>query len=183
MDQPLNCSECGAELKPIKNWSRLSIWRREIPRRCRKCASTKHGMSRTRLYQIWRGMMVRCGHFACSNPDAITYYIERGITVCPEWHDFPEFAEWAHATGYDSSLTIDRVNSDGGYEPSNCRWVSMTENLRSRDDRKLTMQAADEIRKLRAEGVSGSVLAARYGVTRNHIYRIASGGRWSHDID
>ena len=180
-NQQLECAECGNALKPIKNWSRLSKWKRQRPRKCRKCANTTHGMSRSRLYKIWRSMMVRCGHFACSNPDAFTYYIEKGITVCIAWHEFPAFADWALANGYDETMTIDRLDSDGNYEPGNCRWATMTENLRSRDDRKLSMQDADEIRKLRAEGISGAELAERFGVTRNHIYRVASGGRWSHD--
>lgn len=138
-------------------------------------------MSRTRLYRIWQGMMVRCGHRACSNPDAFAYYIDKGIKVCPEWYDFPAFAAWALDNGYADHMTIDRLDSEGDYEPTNCRWATMTENLRSRDDRKLSMQDADEIRALRAQRVPGLELAARYGVTRNHIYRVASGGRWSHD--
>lgn len=138
-------------------------------------------MSRTRLYRIWRGMMVRCGYFACSNPDAFAYYIAKGIAVCREWQEFPQFAAWAQANGYSDQMTIDRLDSSGDYEPGNCRWATMTENLRARGDRKLSMQAADEIRELRAEGVPGAEIAARFGVTRNHVYRVASGERWSHD--
>lgn len=136
-------------------------------------------MSGTRLYRIWGSMLARCGHRACSNPSGVKYYIEKGITVCPEWRVFPAFAAWAMANGYSDDLTIDRENSDADYYPGNCRWVSMKENLRSRGDRKLTMDDAVEIRRLRSLGMTGTEVAERYGVERNHVYRICAGGRWA----
>jgi hypothetical protein len=62
----------------------------------------------------------------CSNSNCIRYsrYGGRGITVCDEWNDFNCFYKWAIATGYKDDLTIDRINTDGNYEPSNCRWVT-----------------------------------------------------------
>lgn len=51
-------------------------------------------------------------------------YGARGITICAAWlDDFGAFREWALASGYRKSLTIDREDSDGHYEPSNCRWI------------------------------------------------------------
>jgi len=89
------------------------------------------------------------------------------------------FAEWAAANGYAAGLTIDRLDSDKDYDPLNCRWVSMKENLRARKDRKLSMDDAREIRRLRAAGVSGEEIATVFDVTRNHVYRIAASGRWA----
>ena len=57
----------------------------------------------------------------------------KGIVVCKEWHDFLVYREWALANGYRDDLEIDRINSDGNYEPSNCRFVTHLENMRGRE--------------------------------------------------
>lgn len=86
---------------------------------------------KTPLYQIWKGIKARC-----FNPNNKGYenYGGRGITMCNEWrNDFKSFYDWAMANGYKeeklpsgyNKWTIDRVNNDGNYEPSNCRWVTM----------------------------------------------------------
>lgn len=82
----------------------------------------KHGMKHTRLYHIWCNMKARC-----NNPNH-TYYANyggRGITVCDEWNDFIAFRDWASNNGYSDVLTIDRKNTNEGYIPENCRWVTM----------------------------------------------------------
>lgn len=85
---------------------------------------------KTRLYKILEGMKQRCYN---PNNSAYKYYGAKGITVCDEWrYSFPSFEEWAFANGYDANLTIDRINKDEGYYPSNCRWVTMKEQNRNR---------------------------------------------------
>lgn len=85
----------------------------------------KHGETGTRLYRIWSGMKTRC-----YNPKSPHYnrYGGRGIIVCDEWkNDYTAFRDWALANGYDDTLTIDRKENDGNYEPSNCRWTTPKE--------------------------------------------------------
>lgn len=84
---------------------------------------TKHNGYGTRLYTIWNGMKKRCYN---SNDKDFKNYGGRGITVCDEWKDnFVKFREWATSSGYNDSLTIDRINVDSDYCPENCRWVGM----------------------------------------------------------
>ena len=90
-----------------------------------------HGYSADypKLYNLWATMKSRC-----ENPNRKKYqsYGARGICVCDEWHDAKNFCEWALANGYKDGLQLDRINNDGNYEPSNCRWVTPKENSRNR---------------------------------------------------
>lgn len=138
-----------------------------------------HGMARARLYKIWFGMLVRCGHRRCSNPLAIKNYRDKGIRVCEAWQEFSAFREWARSNGYTDALTIDRIDGSGGYEPDNCRWITPRENGRTRTNIKLSPEAVKEICRLRAEGIDGATLAKRYGVRRAHIYAVANGRAWT----
>ena len=82
----------------------------------------KHGDKNERLYHIWKSMRERC-----NTPSCRSYYNYggRGIGICSEWDDYLNFKNWAINNGYSKDLTIDRINVDGNYEPSNCRWVTM----------------------------------------------------------
>jgi len=86
--------------------------------------SIKHGMSRTRLYGCWVGMKERCDN---KNRRFYHRYGGRGITYCKEWENFEPFMDWALANGYSDGLTLDRINNDGNYEPSNCRWATQSQ--------------------------------------------------------
>lgn len=83
-----------------------------------------HGQCGTRLYRIWKLMKARCYQ---ESSRIYKYYGGRGITVCDEWQKFEPFHEWAMANGYGDDLTIDRINVNGNYEPSNCRWATNEE--------------------------------------------------------
>lgn len=119
-----------------------------------------HGLTKSRLYGIWSGMKDRC-----KNPAKASYehYGGRGISVCEEWkNDFMAFYEWALANGYEENLSIDRIDVNGNYEPSNCRWV---------DD--LTQDSNKTNNKyVEIDGIKYTVpqLERKYGINRNALY-------------
>lgn len=94
-----------------------------------------HHKSRTRLFNIWQTMKQRCNY-----PKNISYknYGARGIKVCDEWNNsFEIFENWANNNGYMKNLTIDRIDNNGNYEPSNCRWVDIKMQQRNRSNNRL----------------------------------------------
>lgn len=83
-----------------------------------------HRMSNSRLYGICAKMKVRCTKIEskdCEN------YGARGIDFYKEWESFEPFMEWAMNNGYNDTLTLDRIDVNGDYEPDNCRWIIMKE--------------------------------------------------------
>ena len=104
-----------------------------------RIGNPKHELRHTRLYNIWCCMKQRC-----YNPNLSKYknWGGRGITVCDEWkNDFKSFYDWSMSHGYSDDLTIDRIDNDGNYEPSNCRWATVKEqNWNKRNVRKKVIE-------------------------------------------
>ena len=113
-----------------------------------------HHLSKTRLYVIWRNMKDRCYNVKSAKYSS---YGERGIKVCDDWlgaQGFLNFREWAFANGYDENAdrfecTIDRIDVNGNYEPSNCQWVSNA--FQSRNKRNTKYFIIDGQKKCLAE--------------------------------
>lgn len=140
-------------------------------------ATTSHGLSNHPQRNRWVLMVSRC-----HNPDDSDYrnYGARGITVCPQWHDFLTFAAWidAHLGPCPEGMTLDRTDNKRGYEPGNVRWATDTQQARNKRTVKLTMLAARDIRARRSAGESRKMLAAEYGVSLTTIHHVVTGRTW-----
>lgn len=132
---------------------------------------TVDGRSKHRLYPTWSMVIARC-----YNPNTIHYedYGGRGITVCDEWrNDFYAFEEWAMSHGWEEGLTLDRINNDAPYFPSNCKWSTRKEqavNRRKRRDIPQEEKANQDIRQYLADNnVTIKEFSEAYGCTYMYV--------------
>lgn len=123
------CMECDSIYTRV-----ISVQKRSITGLCKSCSSratglkqVKHGLSATRLNSILHGMEIRC--YKSEGTSAYKSYQGKGITICKEWrNNISVFHEWAINNGYADNLTIDRKDSNKGYSPENCHWITHSEN-------------------------------------------------------
>lgn len=125
------CDECYSFFKRRADYKSKEL--------CVYCANQKGGKTRSthgmnngnsRLHVTWANMKRRC-----LNPENRKYniYGGSGVSICSEWLDFKPFYDWAMMNGYEDNLTIDRKDTSGNYEPSNCRFVDVsTQNANKR---------------------------------------------------
>jgi hypothetical protein len=118
--------DCGKTKKilayNLKNGHTVSCGCQSLENRIK--ARTSHHLTGTRIYRIWRGMKTRCEN---KNDYHYELYGKRGISLCNEWQTFEPFYQWAINNGYKETLTLDRIDVNGNYEPSNCRWATQKE--------------------------------------------------------
>ena len=101
-----------------------------------KAYASTHGLcNKRKLLKCWHNMRSRC-----ENPLSRDWkwYGGKGVSICPAWTDFTTFCTWAEANGYKEGLSIDRLDSEGNYEPSNCEWVTVSENTQRMHEAKGT---------------------------------------------
>ena len=119
------------------------------------------GLSKHILYHKWLGMKRRCYDIHNTHYNR---YGARGIQICDEWlYDFKKFFDWSLSNGWKDNLEIDRIDNDGNYEPSNCRYVTRKENCNNRSTtRKITINNIS---------LSISKWCNIIGVSPNKLYR------------
>jgi len=141
---------------------------REVISDQRKSEAT-HGNTRggkeTRTYRSWRSMMKRCYN---KNTKDFSNYGGRGITVCERWRN--SFESFLSDMGErPESKTLDRIDVNGNYEPSNCRWATHVEQSYNKRISKLTPQQAEDIG---GDDRDVSTIAKEYGITKAHVSTI-----------
>ena len=101
-------------------------------------------MKKDKLRDVWSHMKQRCNNPKCR---AYARYGGRGITCCDEWREYPAFYDWAVSNGYAEGLSLDRIDPNGNYEPSNCRWITIQEQQRNKE-RTIYAEVNGEVRTL-----------------------------------
>ena len=122
------CNLCGNE-KDVAGYTLLS----GASTKCRNCVprqtlSKPH--RKDRIYHIYTSMKQRC-----HNPNVKNYdlYGGKGIAVCEEWKNNPDaFIEWSYRNGYNDTLSIERIDTDKDYCPSNCLWIPLNKQAENR---------------------------------------------------
>lgn len=129
----------------------------------------KNGLANTKIQYAYINMKNRC--LRKSNYEYLQYG-GRGITVCDEWlgdKGFENFCNWALSNGYRDGLTIDRINNNKGYSPSNCRWV----------DKFVQANNKSNNRFVKIDGEIGTVanMSRKYNVDYWNLMHYANGGK------
>lgn len=132
-----------------------------------------------RLRSIYAGMISRCYDKDHLN---YKYYGEKGIVICDEWkNDNRKFFHWSVNNGYDSDLTIDRIDPEKDYSPDNCQWLPMIEQIQKRRSNKLNPCLVKEIRKDLIT-MKNTDVAKKYGISKGYVCEIKSRKVW-YNID
>ena len=113
--------ECGGE--------RLISSHQFKYQKVKSCGCTRKGYRKTREYTIWANMIQRCNN---ENSPRYNDYGGRNIKVCEEWTSAINFIEWAHNNGYEDNLSLERIDVNGNYEPSNCTWIELDEQAKNK---------------------------------------------------
>ena len=120
--------------------------------------SKTHGLTSHPLSKVWRSIISRCEN---AKDRSYKHYGGRGISVCNEWKDICVFVEWGVKNGYQKGLSIDRINVNGNYEPSNYRWA--TKLIQNNNTR------SNIFFEINGESLTMGDWARRYGKTRAQV--------------
>lgn len=134
---------------------------------------TSHGMTKSATYRTWTAMK-----FRCSSPSHVAYarYGGRGVRVCERWLVFENFLEDMGERPPDR--TLDRIDSDGDYEPGNCRWATSAQQGRNTCTTKLSIGKAREVRRLSKLGMSNAAIGKMFSVAKTTIRSVVQNKTW-----
>ena len=128
-------------------------------------SNIKHGLRYSRIYTIWCCIKGRCYN---SNNKRYKDYGAKGITMCDEWKsNFMNFYNWSMKNDYAENLTIDRINNNGNYEPTNCRW---TDYKTQNDNRSISLSLTYDDKTMSINDWS-KLLGVKYNTIRTRYYK------------
>jgi hypothetical protein len=133
---------------------------------------SKHGWANKRLSQIFDDMRGRCYN---PNTRSFQWYGARGIRICPEWlEDRSVFYAWAVANGYRDDLMIERIDTEGHYEPTNCKWATAKEQQNNRRNNRLLTVNGEKLTMMQ--------WSERTGIRYNVLHKRWSDGRTPEEV-
>lgn len=155
---------------------------------------TTHGLSKGKtrhpLLRMWKNIKQRCYK---KNNKSYKNYGAKGIKLCNEWYDVKKFYEWCINNGWNKGLTIDRIDSNKNYEPSNCQFLTPSENSKkvfvenpflnkgsNHKDAILNEEKVLEIKKRIKNGERNYEIAKFYEIKQNIVYQIKKNKTWKH---
>lgn len=148
-------------------------------KRCKVC-SRKHGQWRSLTYKSWRAAIGRC-----ENERNIGYanYGARGVTVCARWRE--SFSAFLEDMGPRQSRhhSLDRIDTNGNYEPGNCRWATTTTQARNKRTNTCTSLSAILIRALHVRGARVTDLMHAFGVSRATVWDVRHRNQWANALE
>lgn len=153
-------------------------YKRERARAIMLEMNTKDNRSKLQYYRIWRSVIQRCYE---TKSATYKYYGGRGVKVCDEWLNPFVFNNWLIENGYKKGLQIDRINNDGNYEPSNCRFVTPAENSQNKSNTILTPSIVSEIRDYANSNkqLNYQNIGNKFGISRQLVNKVVNRKCWA----
>ena len=156
------CKQCNQPF--IRKVSKVQYQKAFI---CDKCKAINSYNNISRISRIWQNMKSR----TLKNMQEDNYYWNsygsKGIQLCDEWRNFKTFEEWSLNNGYNDTLSIDRIDNDGNYEPNNCRFVTRT--IQQRNTRRIRKNNTSGYRGVRKSS-SKKKWTSRIVIDKKEIY-------------
>lgn len=126
-------------------------------------ACKKHGGRQTNLYSKWCGIKRRCFN---KNDSHYESYGGRGISMCDEWKEsFSEFEKWAKQNVYKKGLSLERIDVNGDYCPSNCTWIKLEEQAKNKRNTVKILYNGEQKRMIEISNETGTpykTISSRY---------------------